>query len=85
MYAGLGGCLLARCTHANRRQGPKAKLVAAVKNIREPVPIDLPDGRVYASPAIGKAGDTITFANLPLSDFPAVLCSRTGISIEFTR
>jgi len=63
-------------------KGGKAKLAVAVRNIHQPILIDLLDGHVYESPPFEKTGDTIMFASLPLSDYPIVVCSRTGISVD---
>jgi len=60
----------------------KAKLGVAAGAIRQPVLVDLLDGRVYELPPFEKTGDTIAFVGLPVSDSPIVLCGRTGISIE---
>lgn len=48
--------------------------------IKQPVLVDLLDGRVYSVPAEACPGEA-RFANLPLADSPLVLCDRSAVEL----
>jgi len=48
--------------------------------IRQPVLVDLLDGRFYAVEGVERGGRTV-FGSLPVGDSPLVLCSRRLLEV----